>query len=76
MTRIGCQGPLTFEGDNGDNLWWVQNQQHLDVIYKIHAPLHQVMQVAFTNGHCEGIFANIKLFYFTNLYRPYIIKYH
>jgi hypothetical protein len=30
--------PPTFERDDGDNLWWVQNQQHLDVIYKIRAP--------------------------------------
>jgi len=30
--------PPTFERDNGDNLWWVQSQQHLDVIYKICAP--------------------------------------
>jgi hypothetical protein len=24
--------PPTFEGDDGDNLWWVQIQQHPDVI--------------------------------------------
>ncbi len=30
--------PPTFEGDDGDNLWWVQSQQHPNVIYKICAP--------------------------------------
>lgn len=30
--------PPTFEGDNGDNLWWVQSQQHPNVVYKIWAP--------------------------------------
>jgi hypothetical protein len=28
----------TFEGDDGDNVWWVQNQHHPSVTYKIHAP--------------------------------------
>ncbi len=27
----------TFEGDDGDNVQWVQSQHHLSVIYKIHA---------------------------------------
>ncbi len=30
--------PPIFEGDNGDDLWQVWSQQHLGVIYKIHAP--------------------------------------
>jgi hypothetical protein len=30
--------PPTFVGDDGDNLWWVQSQQHPNVIYKICDP--------------------------------------
>jgi hypothetical protein len=28
----------TFEGDDVDDVWWVQSQHHLGAIYKIHAP--------------------------------------
>ncbi len=40
--------PPTFEGDDGDNLWWVQSQQHHDVIYEIHAPFTK-----YTSCTCE-----------------------
>jgi hypothetical protein len=29
--------PPTFEGDDGDDVWWVQSQHHHGVTYKIHA---------------------------------------
>jgi hypothetical protein len=29
---------LTFEGDDGDNVWQVRSQHHLGVTYKIRAP--------------------------------------
>jgi len=28
----------TFEGDDSDDVWWVQNQHHPRITYKIHAP--------------------------------------
>jgi len=28
----------TFEGDNGDDVWWMQNQQHPSITCKIRAP--------------------------------------
>ncbi len=43
--------PPTFEGNDGDNLWQVQSQQHHGVTYKIHAHLSPSMQIALTNGH-------------------------
>jgi hypothetical protein len=39
---------LTFEGDDGDNLWQMQSQQHLGVTYKIHAPFTE-----YASGTCE-----------------------
>jgi hypothetical protein len=27
----------TFEGDDGDGVWWVQNQHHPNVTYKVRA---------------------------------------
>jgi len=27
--------PPTFEGDDGDDVWWVQSQDHHGVTYKI-----------------------------------------
>jgi hypothetical protein len=51
--------PPTFEGDDGDNLWWVQSQQHHGVTYKIHAHPSPNMQITFTNGHCKATFVSI-----------------
>jgi len=52
--------PPTFEGDDGDDLWWVRSQQHFCVTYKIHAPFTE-----YVNGTCEwalrGNFCNIRL---------------
>jgi len=28
----------TFEGDDGDDVWWVQNQHHPSITHKIRAP--------------------------------------
>jgi hypothetical protein len=27
----------TFEGDDGDDVWWVRSQHHPNITYKIHA---------------------------------------
>jgi hypothetical protein len=38
----------TFEGDDGDDVWRVQSQNHLGVTYKIHAPF-----IEYANCTCE-----------------------
>ncbi len=40
--------PPTFEGDDGDDVWRVQNQHHLSVTYKIHAHFTE-----YTSCTCE-----------------------
>ncbi len=55
--------PPTFEGDDGDNLWRVWNQQHPNVTYKIHSPF-----IEYANCICEwalwAIFASIWLLFY------------
>ncbi len=51
---------LTFEEEDGDNVWQVWNQHHL-MLLTIFVPLSPSMQVALVNGHFKAIFASIKL---------------
>ncbi len=39
---------LTFEGDDGDDVWWVWNQHHPSVTYNIHSPF-----IEYANCICE-----------------------
>jgi hypothetical protein len=57
--------PPTFEGDESDNLWRVQSQQHHGVTYKIHAHPSPSMQITLMNGHSEAIFVSmVKLLFY------------
>jgi hypothetical protein len=51
--------PLTFKGDDGDDVWQVQSHHRRGVIRYV--PLSLNTQVAFANGHCKASFASIKL---------------
>jgi hypothetical protein len=47
----------TFEGDDGDDVWRVQNQHHPNVTYKIHALFNEYKSCApfieYTSCTCE-----------------------
>jgi hypothetical protein len=53
----------TFEGDDGDDVWWVQNQHHPSVIYKIRA-----FFIKYASYICkwalQGNFCKIKLLFY------------
>jgi hypothetical protein len=70
--------PPTFEGDDGEDVWRVQNQHHPNVTYKIHAPFIEYKSFPLSSSStCEVTFANIKLlfYWFVNLTMDNIIEY-
>jgi hypothetical protein len=55
--------PPTFEGDDGDDVWWVQSQYHPSIASRF-MPFSSIMQIAYVNGHCEATFTSIKLLFY------------
>jgi hypothetical protein len=64
----------TFEGYDGDDVWWVQSQRHLGVTYKICA-LFTDMQVALANGIVKQLLQTSNCCY-VDVYQPYNKEYH
>jgi hypothetical protein len=55
--------PSTFEGDDGNNVWWCEVNTIL-ILFTRSMPLSPNTQVALANGQCEATFASIKLLFY------------
>jgi hypothetical protein len=55
--------PPTFEEDDGDNVWQCEVNAILALLTRS-MPFSPSTQVALANGHCEAIFASIKLLFY------------
>ncbi len=56
----------TFEGDDCDDVWWVQSQHRPNVTYEIHAPFIMYASCIF-EWALQGNFASIKLLFYWHL---------